>query len=148
LRQHNTPIISPTCTRALDQHEALVESDRCYFCYDAPCMTACPTSIDIPLFIRQISTGNPIGSAKTIFDQNILGGMCARVCPTEDAVRGGLRAQDGRGKPVEIGRLQRYATDVAMEQGKQFYSRAEPTGKKIAVVGAGPAGLAARTVSP
>ncbi|TIT25388.1 MAG: dihydropyrimidine dehydrogenase, partial [Mesorhizobium sp.] len=57
----------------LDHHEALVESDRCYFCYDAPCMNACPTSIDIPLFIRQISTGNPIGSAKTIFDQNILG---------------------------------------------------------------------------
>ena len=67
----------------LDKHEALVASDRCYFCHDAPCMTACPTSIDIPLFIRQISTGNPIGSAKTIFDQNILGGMCARVCPTE-----------------------------------------------------------------
>ena len=68
----------------LDNHEALVAADRCYFCYDAPCMTACPTSIDIPLFIRQISTGNPIGSAKTIFDQNILGGMCARVCPTEE----------------------------------------------------------------
>jgi dihydropyrimidine dehydrogenase (NAD+) subunit PreT len=68
----------------LDKHEALVAADRCYFCYDAPCMTACPTSIDIPLFIRQIATGNPIGSAKTIFDQNILGGMCARVCPTED----------------------------------------------------------------
>ncbi|HEV7433897.1 MAG TPA: dihydropyrimidine dehydrogenase, partial [Pseudorhizobium sp.] len=61
----------------LDKHEALVAADRCYFCYDAPCMTACPTAIDIPLFIRQISTGNPLGSAKTIFDQNILGGMCA-----------------------------------------------------------------------
>ena len=68
---------------ALDHHEALVEADRCYFCYDAPCMQACPTSIDIPMFIRQIATGNPLGSAKTIFDQNILGGMCARVCPTE-----------------------------------------------------------------
>ena len=67
----------------LDGHEALVEADRCYFCYDAPCVTACPTSIDIPKFIRQISTGNLNGSAKTIFDQNILGGMCARVCPTE-----------------------------------------------------------------
>jgi ferredoxin len=83
----------------LDKHEALVASDRCYFCYDAPCMTACPTSIDIPLFIRQISTGNPLGSAKTIFDQNILGGMCARVCPTEDAVRAGLCAQHGRRTP-------------------------------------------------
>ncbi|HUH48706.1 MAG TPA: dihydropyrimidine dehydrogenase, partial [Mycoplana sp.] len=67
----------------LDHHEALVAADRCYFCHDAPCMTACPTTIDIPMFIRQISTGNPVGSAKTIFDQNILGGMCARVCPTE-----------------------------------------------------------------
>ena len=67
----------------LASHEALVASDRCYFCYDAPCMTACPTAIDIPMFIRQISTGNTEGAAKTIFDQNILGGMCARVCPTE-----------------------------------------------------------------
>jgi ferredoxin len=98
LAPDNMPIISPTCTRALDHHEALVESDRCYFCYDAPCMNACPTSIDIPMFIRQISTGNPIGSAKTIFDQNILGGMCARVCPTETLVRGGLRPRDGGGQ--------------------------------------------------
>ena len=71
----------------LDRHEALVEADRCYFCYDAPCMNACPTSIDIPLFIREISTGNPLGAAETIFDQNILGGMCARVCPTERCAR-------------------------------------------------------------
>ena len=127
----------------LDRHEALVESDRCYFCYDAPCMTACPTSIDIPMFIRQISTGNPLGSAKTIFDQNILGGMCARVCPTETLCEEVCVREVAEGKPVQIGRLQRYATDVAMEQGKQFYKRAAPTGKKIAVVGAGPAGLAA-----
>ncbi|WP_406872202.1 NAD(P)-dependent oxidoreductase [Aminobacter sp. P9b] len=127
----------------LDHHEALVESDRCYFCYDAPCMQACPTSIDIPLFIRQISTGNPIGSAKTIFDQNILGGMCARVCPTETLCEEVCVREVAEGKPVQIGRLQRYATDVAMEQGKQFYERAASTGKKVAVVGAGPAGLAA-----
>ena len=127
----------------LDHHEALVESDRCYFCYDAPCMTACPTSIDIPLFIRQISTGNPLGSAKTIFDQNILGGMCARVCPTETLCEEVCVREIAEGKPVQIGRLQRYATDIAMEQGKQFYSRAQSTGKKIAIVGAGPAGLAA-----
>ncbi|MGT2466895.1 FAD-dependent oxidoreductase [Mesorhizobium atlanticum] len=130
--------------RRSSHHEALVESDRCYFCYDAPCMNACPTSIDIPLFIRQIATGNPLGSAKTIFDQNILGGMCARVCPTETAVRRGLQVREvAEGKPVQIGRLQRYATDVAMSEGKQFYKRAEPTGKTVAVVGAGPAGLAA-----
>lgn len=127
----------------LDHHEALVESDRCYFCYDAPCMQACPTSIDIPLFIRQISTGNPLGSAKTIFDQNILGGMCARVCPTETLCEEACVRETAEGKPVQIGRLQRYATDVAMGQGKQFYTRAPSTGKKIAVVGAGPAGLAA-----
>lgn len=127
----------------LDHHEALVESDRCYFCYDAPCMNACPTSIDIPLFIRQIATGNPLGSAKTIFDQNILGGMCARVCPTETLCEEVCVREVAEGKPVQIGRLQRYATDVAMGEGKQFYKRAEATGKSIAVVGAGPAGLAA-----
>jgi len=127
----------------LDHHEALVESDRCYFCYDAPCMNACPTSIDIPLFIRQISTGNPIGSAKTIFDQNILGGMCARVCPTETLCEEVCVREVAEGKPVQIGRLQRYATDVAMAEHKQFYPRAESTGKSVAVVGAGPAGLSA-----
>ena len=127
----------------LDHHEALVESDRCYFCYDAPCMQACPTSIDIPLFIREIATGNPLGSAKTIFDQNILGGMCARVCPTETLCEEVCVREVAEGKPVQIGRLQRYATDIAMGQHKQFYQRAASTGRKIAVVGAGPAGLAA-----
>ncbi len=126
-----------------DKHEALVASDRCYFCYDAPCMTACPTAIDIPLFIRQISTGNPLGSAKTIFDQNILGGMCARVCPTEELCEQACVRNTAEERPVEIGRLQRYATDAAMQAGKQYYTRAASTGKKIAVVGAGPAGLAA-----
>ena len=128
---------------AYDRHEALVASDRCYFCYDAPCMTACPTSIDIPLFIRQISTGNPIGAAKTIFDQNILGGMCARVCPTETLCEQACVRNTAEEKPVEIGRLQRYATDAAMAAGKQFYTRAAPSHRRVAVVGAGPAGLAA-----
>lgn len=128
---------------AFDRHEALVESDRCYFCYDAPCMNACPTAIDIPLFIREISTGNPLGAAKTIFDQNILGGMCARVCPTETLCEEVCVREIAEGKPVQIGRLQRYATDVAMSLNKQFYERAEKSGKKVAVVGAGPAGLAA-----
>jgi len=125
------------------EHEALVESDRCYFCYDAPCMQACPTEIDIPLFIRQISTGNPLGAAKTIFDQNIMGGMCARVCPTETLCEEACVREAAEGKPVRIGMLQRYATDVAMVEGKQFYTRHAPTGKTVAVVGAGPAGLAA-----
>jgi glutamate synthase (NADPH/NADH) small chain len=126
----------------LDHHEALVESDRCYFCYDAPCMQACPTTIDIPMFIRQIGNGNPIGAAKTIFDQNILGGMCARVCPTETLCEEACVREAAEGKPVQIGRLQRYATDIAMAKDRQFYERAAPTGKKVAVVGAGPAGLA------
>jgi glutamate synthase (NADPH/NADH) small chain len=128
---------------AYDKHEALVASDRCYFCYDAPCMTACPTSIDIPLFIRQISTGNPIGAAKTIFDQNILGGMCARVCPTETLCEQACVRNTAEEKPVEIGRLQRYATDAAMTAGRQFYTRPASTGKTVGIVGAGPAGLAA-----
>ncbi|KQR69222.1 NAD(P)-dependent oxidoreductase [Rhizobium sp. Leaf341] len=126
----------------LDEHEALVAADRCYFCYDAPCMTACPTSIDIPLFIRQIATGNPIGSANTIFDQNILGGMCARVCPTETLCEEACVRMEAEGRPVAIGRLQRYATDIAMAEERQFYTRAPSTGKTVAVVGAGPAGLA------
>ncbi|MEO9823739.1 MAG: NAD(P)-dependent oxidoreductase [Paracoccaceae bacterium] len=123
-------------------HEAAVAADRCYFCHDAPCVTACPTDIDIPLFIRQISTGTPEAAAKTIFDQNILGGMCARVCPTEDLCEQACVREMAEGKPVEIGRLQRFATDVLMENGVHPYARANHTGKKVAVIGAGPAGLA------
>ena len=125
----------------LNAHEALVESDRCYFCYDAPCMKACPTSIDIPLFIREIQAGNPKSAAKTIFNQNILGGMCARVCPTETLCEEACVREHAEGKPVKIGLLQRYATDQAMAD-KHPYNRAKSSGKKVAVVGAGPAGLA------
>ena len=127
----------------LDRHEAFVEADRCYFCYDAPCMNACPTSIDIPLFIREISTGNPLGAAETIFEQNILGGMCARVCPTEQLCEEACVREEAEGKPVKIGMLQRYATDIAMQDNVQFFTRPEASGKTVAVVGAGPAGLAA-----
>lgn len=123
-------------------HEAAVAADRCYFCYDAPCVTACPTDIDIPLFIRQISTGTSEAAAKTIFDQNILGGMCARVCPTEDLCEQACVRELAEGKPVEIGRLQRHATDTLMAKQRHPYDRAPETGKKVAVVGAGPAGLA------
>ncbi len=126
----------------LDGHEARVAADRCYFCHDAPCMTACPTSIDIPLFIRQIATGTPDAAAKTIFSQNILGGMCARVCPTEQLCEEVCVREVAEGKPVEIGRLQRFATDTLMAKGVHPFTRAAATGKKIAVVGAGPAGLA------
>jgi glutamate synthase (NADPH/NADH) small chain len=128
----------------LGDHEALVEADRCYFCYDAPCVKACPTSIDIPLFIRQILTGNPIGSAETILSQNILGGMCARVCPTETLCEEACVREEAEGKPVKIGLLQRYATDVMMDEtGEQPFPRAASTGKRVAVVGGGPAGLSA-----
>ena len=126
----------------LDRHEAAVAADRCYFCHDAPCITACPTSIDIPLFIRQIATGTAEAAAKTIWDQNILGGMCARVCPTETLCEEACVREAAEGKPVEIGLLQRYATDTAMAAGLHPFTRAAPTGKRVAVVGAGPAGLA------
>jgi len=122
-------------------HEAAVAADRCYFCYDAPCMTACPTDIDIPQFIREIQAGHPESAARTILGQNILGGMCARVCPTETLCEEVCVRETAEGKPVEIGRLQRYATDALMAKGDQPFTRAAPTGKRVAVVGAGPAGL-------
>lgn len=125
-----------------DMHEARVAADRCYFCHDAPCMTACPTSIDIPLFIRQIATGTAESAATTIWSQNILGGMCARVCPTETLCEEVCVREVAEGKPVEIGRLQRYATDTAMAKGLHPFTRAAATGKRVAVVGAGPSGLA------
>lgn len=125
----------------LDAHESAVESDRCYFCHDAPCVTACPTGIDIPLFIRQIQTGNPSGSAKTIFDENILGGMCARVCPTETLCEQVCVRQTAESKPVRIGALQRYATDHLMRADSHPYRRQQSTGKSVCVIGAGPAGL-------
>jgi dihydropyrimidine dehydrogenase (NAD+) subunit PreT len=125
----------------LDKHQAFVEADRCYFCYDAPCVAACPTGIDIPLFIREILTDNPKGAAETIFSQNILGGMCARVCPTETLCEEACVREAAEGKPVRIGELQRYATDTLMSDGKQPFVRATPTGKRVAIVGAGPAGL-------
>ncbi|MEQ8357038.1 MAG: NAD(P)-dependent oxidoreductase [Kiloniellaceae bacterium] len=126
----------------LDRKAALIESSRCYFCYDAPCIEACPTGIDIPSFIRKISTDNVRGAAQDILEENILGGACARVCPTEVLCQQACVRNTQEAKPVRIGLLQRYATDALMENGVQPFTRAAPTGKKIAVVGAGPAGLA------
>jgi glutamate synthase (NADPH/NADH) small chain len=127
---------------AFTAHEAWVAADRCYFCYDAPCTAACPTTIDVPLFIRQIAGGQPEAAARTILEQNILGGMCARVCPTETLCEEACVREAAEGKPVEIGRLQRFATDALMGQGPQPFARGAATGKRVAVVGAGPAGLA------
>ncbi len=125
----------------LSRSEALIAADRCYFCYDAPCTTACPTGIDIPTFIQKIRSDNIRGSAKTILDENIMGGMCARVCPTEVLCEEACVRNTHEDKPVEIGLLQRYATDPIFEAGTELYTRAEATGRTIAVVGGGPAGL-------
>lgn len=127
----------------LDRKKALVESSRCYFCFDAPCMEACPTSIDIPNFIRMISTDNVRGAAEKIFEQNILGGMCARVCPTEILCEDSCVRNTSEDKPVNIGALQRYATDRLMAQGIHPFQRETLSGKKVAVIGGGPAGLSA-----
>jgi dihydropyrimidine dehydrogenase (NAD+) subunit PreT len=126
----------------LTEHQALVESDRCYFCYDAPCVTACPTGIDIPSFIRKITTGNIKGSARDILDANIMGAVCARVCPTEVLCETACVRETAEAKPVAIGALQRYATDWLFDRNIQLYQRGAPTGKRVAVVGGGPAGLA------
>jgi glutamate synthase (NADPH/NADH) small chain len=123
-------------------HEAKVEAERCYFCFDAPCQQACPTSIDIPLFIRQIAAGNRSGAAMTILDANIMGGICSRVCPTETLCEEVCVREVAEGKPVTIGQLQRYATDPLIASGKSPYSRGVSSGKRVAIVGAGPAGLA------
>jgi dihydropyrimidine dehydrogenase (NAD+) subunit PreT len=126
----------------LSPAQAVVEANRCYFCYDAPCVEACPTGIDIPSFIRKIATGNLRGSAQTILDANILGGSCARVCPTEELCERACVHTAQESKPIEIGALQRHATDWLMDRAIAPFERAAPTGRRIAVVGAGPAGLA------
>jgi glutamate synthase (NADPH/NADH) small chain len=125
----------------LSRPEALIEADRCYFCFDAPCTTACPTDIDIPGFIQKIRSGNLHGSAHTILRENIMGGMCARVCPTEVLCEQACVRNLHEDKPVEIGLLQRFATDPFIDAGTPLFSRGQPTGRRIAVVGGGPAGL-------
>ena len=125
----------------LSRSEALIAADRCYFCYDAPCTTACPTGIDIPGFIQKIRSDNIRGSAHTILRENIMGGMCARVCPTEELCEEACVRYTHEDKPVDIGLLQRYATDPIFEQGTQLFVRANESGKTVAVVGGGPAGL-------
>ena len=121
--------------------EALIEADRCYFCYDAPCTTACPSDIDVPGFIQSIRSDNLTGAAEKILSENIFGGMCARDCPTEELCQQACVRNDHEDKPVEIGLLQRYATDSVLNNGVKLFSRKKDTGKSIAVVGAGPAGI-------
>lgn len=125
----------------LDRKAALVEANRCYFCYDAPCIEACPTGIDIPGFIRQIATDNVEGSGLRILEANIFGGSCARVCPTEILCERACVRVAQEGKPIQIGRLQRYATDHVLAAAQHPFTRAPRTGRHIAIVGGGPAGL-------
>jgi dihydropyrimidine dehydrogenase (NAD+) subunit PreT len=126
--------------------QALIEAERCYYCFDAPCVAACPTGIDIPSFIRRISEDNLRGAARAILEANVFGGMCARVCPTEVLCEQACVRNTNEDKPVEIGMLQRHATDDFLRahrtsQAPPMFVRGTPTGKRIAVVGAGPAGL-------
>ena len=120
---------------------ALIEANRCLFCYDAPCMKSCPTSIDVPKFIKQIATENIKGSAHTIFVSNIMGAGCSKVCPVEKLCEGACVYNFMEEAPISIAKLQRYSTEKAMEANWQLFNRKESTGKKVAIVGAGPAGL-------
>src|SRR5688572_6730814 len=126
---------------AMSQAEAIVEANRCLYCYDAPCMHACPTHIDVPGFIKKIASGNLTGSARVIFDANPIGATCARVCPVEVLCEGACVEKTLLQKPIEIGRLQRYATDYALISDKQIFTKGESNGKSVGVVGSGPAGL-------
>jgi glutamate synthase (NADPH/NADH) small chain len=130
-------------TPRLTAPQALLEAERCLYCFDAPCATACPTHIDVPSFIKRIADGNLRGSAKAILEANPLGGMCARVCPTENLCEAVCVRHTQEDRPVAIGRLQRFAVDALMDSARpQLFTRAPSSGKRVAVVGAGPAGLA------
>ena len=130
---------------ALSAAEAMHEANRCLYCYDAPCINACPTGIDVPSFIKKIASGNLTGSARVIFDANPIGASCARVCPVEVLCEGACVEKALLKKPIEIGRLQRYATDHALLNKKQLFTKGEPIGKSVGVIGSGPAGLSCAT---
>ncbi|WP_197141485.1 NAD(P)-dependent oxidoreductase [Lysinibacillus sphaericus] len=129
-------------TSRMTKNEAIEESNRCLYCYDAPCIKACPTSIQIPNFIKKIASGNMKGSATTILEANPIGASCARVCPTEELCEGACVLNSST-KPIKIGELQRYATDWAMETNAQLFKQGQSNGQKVAIIGAGPAGLSA-----
>ena len=129
----------------MSQSEAIFEANRCLYCYDAPCTHACPTHIDVPSFIKKIASGNLHGSARVIFDANPIGASCARVCPVEVLCEGACVEKTLMDKPIEIGRLQRYATDYAINKGRQIFEKGESNGKSVGIIGSGPAGLSCAT---
>jgi dihydropyrimidine dehydrogenase (NAD+) subunit PreT len=136
--EKNFAEIAPKLTKP----QASIEAFRCLYCFDAPCTIACPTHIDVPAFIKKISTNNLLGSAREILSANILGHSCGKVCPTEVLCEGACVMHEKGQQPIEIGRLQRYAVDYVLDKNIQLFRAGAPNGKRVACIGSGPASLA------